>query len=266
MGDVEFFSFPPRTELEPFVATIWGVRGFGSHPVEAVVPNGAIELMVNFGPTQEVVGRGDLAVLERYRCAWLAGIQDQRLVHCSKMGADHISVRFRPGGAHAFFDLPMDALANEVIELDLLVGSEARSLRDRLGALASDRSRSDVFQDWLLERRRVHGAFEMVRRALDMLGRGDARAPIAAVCDDLGISNKHLVNQFRRLVGLPPKVVGRIQRFQRVIQACRNRAEVDWLDLVVSCGYADQSHLIREFRGFAGLRPSEYLALSASEH
>jgi AraC-like DNA-binding protein len=265
MGDVEFFSFPPRAELAPFVETIWGVRGMGTDPVEAVVPNGAIELMVNFGPTQEVVGRGDHTVLERYRYAWLAGIQDRRLVHCSRLGADHISVRFCPGGAHAFFELPMDTLANQVIELDLLVGSEARSLRDRLGVLSSDRSRSGLFQDWLLGRRRVHSAFELVRRALDILDRCDARAPIAAVCDDLGISNKHLVSQFRRLVGLPPKVVGRIQRFQRVIQACGSREEVDWLDLVDSCGYADQSHLIREFRGFAGLTPSEFLVVAAPE-
>lgn len=105
MREAEFFSVPPRSDLAPFVEAIWGVRGFGEHSTEAVVPNGAIELMVNFGPAQEVVGRGDRSLRETFKNAWLAGIHDQRLIHSSERGADHIAVRFRPGGAHAFFDL-----------------------------------------------------------------------------------------------------------------------------------------------------------------
>jgi len=102
----EFFAFPPRAELAPFVDTIWGVRGHADFSTESVLPNGAIELMINFGPAQRVVGHGERELHDSYRNAWLAGIQDRRLVHAADHGADHIAVRFRPGGAHAFFDIP----------------------------------------------------------------------------------------------------------------------------------------------------------------
>lgn len=254
----EFFAFAPRPELSPFVELVWGVRGFADHSVEAVLPNGAVELMVSFGPEQRIVEHGERRLDDCYREAWLAGIQDRRLVHASDHGADHIAVHFRPGGAHAFFDIPMHEATNRVIDLDLLVGRAAVDLRDRLGDLAGDRARAEALQDWLLERRRVHASFAVVSHATEML-RGGFRTSVADVCDRLGMSNKHLVHQFRTVVGLPPKVVGRITRFQRVIAACRGRQRVDWVDLAHAHGYADQSHLIREFRRLGGVTPTEFL-------
>jgi len=255
----EFFSFRPCRELAPFVDAIWGVRGHGGYSVEAVLPNGAIELMINFGPLQRVVGHGERNLNDTYRHAWLAGIQDTRLVHAADDGADHMAVRFRPGGAHAFFDMPMDEAANRVLDLELLIGSEASSLRDRLGVVDGEPARARVLQTWLLERRRVHDSFITVRNAAEMLRGGGFRTPVSDVCARLGLSNKHLVQQFRRIVGLPPKVLGRIERFQAVIGACRGRSRVDWLELTHALGYADQSHLIREFRRLACVTPSEFL-------
>jgi len=46
----KFFSFDPPRDLAPFVEAIWGVRGLAGYTTEAVLPSGAVELMVNFGP------------------------------------------------------------------------------------------------------------------------------------------------------------------------------------------------------------------------
>jgi len=152
-----------------------------------------------------------------------------------------------------------------VVELDLVIGRESHSLRDRLGAASSDGARVEAFQDWLIERRRVHDGFEVVDRALVMLRRYGSRAPVTTVCKNLGISNKHLIEQFRRLVGLPPKIMGRIARFQQVVDTCRGQQAIDWPDLAYASGYADQSHLIREFRRLAGVTPSDFLVQTVAD-
>jgi hypothetical protein len=123
--------------------------------VSGFVPNGAIELMVNLGPRQHVVAYGEREADDVFARAWIAGIQDQRLVHASPHGANHVAVRFRPGGAHAFFDLPMDALTGQVVELaDLMGRPAAESLWARVGAAVSDEARCRALEAWLLERRR----------------------------------------------------------------------------------------------------------------
>lgn len=260
MSDFTFFQIAPPAALAPFVECVWGVRGSAEYHVEAVVPNGAMELMVSLGPRQKVVAFGERTVDETFDTAWLAGIQDQRLVHASEHGSDHISVRFRPGGAHAFFGLPMDELTNRVIPLGDLIGDDAIGLRDRIGIEATDEARARSFASWLLERRMpVHPHFGTVRRAIDLV-RGSARGlRVADLCDRLGLSNRHLIEQFRRTVGLAPKTYARIERFQRVVESCRGRGDVCWSRLAVRHGYADQSHLIREFRRLSAVTPSEFL-------
>ncbi|MGH7539515.1 MAG: AraC family transcriptional regulator [Gemmatimonadota bacterium] len=262
MSGFVFFSFPPGAELAPFVDSFWGVRGSAHYHVESVLPNGAIELMVNFGPRQKVVAYGERDAQDEFRRAWIAGIQDQRVVHASPEGANHIAARFRAGGAHAFFDLPMYELTNRVVELDDLIGSGATGqLWSRLRDVADDEGRCRAFERWLLERRTaVHPSFATVRRAIDLL-RGSARGtPVGVVCARLGMSNRHLIKQFRETVGLAPKSYGRIDRFQSVIGACRGKDDVSWSRLAVEYGFADQSHLIREFRRLGMITPGEFLA------
>ncbi len=259
MTGFTFFSYAPRPTLAPFVEMIWGVRGSAEFHSEAVLPGGSMELMVNLGPPQRISAYGDRDVEEWYTHAWVAGIQDQRLVHTSSH-ANHIAVRFRPGGAHAFFGLPMDALANRVIELDQVIGPAAAGLRDRVLEQPDDPGRSGALQSWLMERRMaVHPYFATVRRAVDLLRSRSFRGGVAQVCDSLGLSNRHLVKQFRESVGLTPKTLGRIARFQGVIADCQGRQDVAWSRLAMRHGYADQAHLIREFRVLGSVTPLQFL-------
>src|SRR5205085_11957140 len=77
------------------------------------------------------------------------------------------------------------------------------------------------------------------------------------VSAQIGRSSRWFIDRFSRVVGLPPKVFSRIQRFQAALRNvnCRNLA-----DLAVSSGYYDQAHLIHEFNRVAGMSPSAPLA------
>ena len=260
----EVFTQPASAQLAPFVESFWGGRGVGPFEREVILPNGATELMINFGPTQRVYAYGDRKVDEEFHKAWLAGIQDTTLTIGSCDGFDHIAVRFRPGGAHAIFDLPMDDLAGRVLDLDLLLGSAARSLRDRLGSLDSDTERIRALEAWLLERlRSVHPYYRTICRAMDMVRSSGFTVSVAGLCDRLGLSNRHLIAQFRRVVGLPPKTMARIERFNAVIEATKGRIDVDWAGLAYRFHFADQSHLVREFKRLSGVSRTQFLAQRA---
>jgi AraC-like DNA-binding protein len=89
---------------------------------------------------------------------------------------------------------------------------------------------------------------------------------IGALAEEVGWSRKHLASQFGAQVGLAPKVMARVLRFNRAISLLKETENSsDWSGIAFDCGYYDQSHLIREFRDFAGQTPTEF-ARSLSDH
>jgi AraC-like DNA-binding protein len=52
----------------------------------------------------------------------------------------------------------------------------------------------------------------------------------------------------------------RIVRFERLLADVYDKPSVDWASMAAEHGYFDQSHLIRDFRGFTGMTPTGYLA------
>lgn len=269
-GDFHYFALPPSPALSPFVECFWGVRGnlgVFDYEVESVLPTGTVEVMVNFGARQRIVAYGERSASDVFDRAWISGMQDQPLVHRAEGFSDHISVRFRPGGAHAFLPLPLDALTNQVVSLEDVVGPRVGALRDRLAAEPTDAGRCRILEDWLLAcRREVHPWFYTVRRAVDLLRGGARGLGVSEVCDRLGLSNRHLIRHFRATVGLTPKTYARVERFQALIQDTRGDPDPSWSRLAARHGYADQSHLIREFHRFAHLTPGDFLARRTPDH
>jgi hypothetical protein len=58
-------------------------------------------------------------------------------------------------------------------------------------------------------------------------------------------------------IGVPPKYVQRVQRLHRAVRSADSSPVPDWARLAVETGFYDQAHLIREFRTFTGLSPTE---------
>lgn len=264
----EFHASPPSSRLAPFIEVIWAVRGATDYTCEAVLPNGVIELMINFGPTQQVLAYAERRVQQDFKRFWVAGLQERSLTIASPFGCDHMGVRFKPGGAHAFFELPISELSNQVIDLDLIVGAaSAAEIHERLLMATSHRERCLVIEHWLLTRRyAVHPYYATTRRAIDLLHASGFRVSVTELCDRLGLSNRHLIDQFRRVVGVTPKSLSRITRFHSVIRAIHNVDDPDWAALAYRFNFADQPHLVREFRHFAGVTPVEFVASRSADH
>ncbi len=77
---------------------------------------------------------------------------------------------------------------------------------------------------------------------------------------ETGWSARHLSASLRRETGLSPKVAARVLRFDRARRLIAAAPASRLADVAPACGYADQSHLDRDFREFAGAAPSRWLA------
>ncbi|MBB6670735.1 helix-turn-helix domain-containing protein [Cohnella nanjingensis] len=94
--------------------------------------------------------------------------------------------------------------------------------------------------------------------ALRMFEHSPANAPfIAEIADMANLSTERLIRVFKEEVGLTPKKYGSIARFQLSLRMIRESREIPNIDMALSGGYYDQSHLYREFRKYANRTPAE---------
>ncbi|UBU10239.1 helix-turn-helix transcriptional regulator [Nonomuraea gerenzanensis] len=81
---------------------------------------------------------------------------------------------------------------------------------------------------------------------------------VEALAGELGVSRRYLELGFRRVVGLSPKTVARVARFQRAVRTLSRPSAM--LSEAVACGYADQPHLTREIRAMTAMTPKQLFA------
>lgn len=172
-----------------------------------------------------------------------------------------IQLALTPLGCRALCGAPAAAIARSVAPLEALLGPRARELVHRASAATTWPARFAVVDQILLSA--VDDAAVVrpeIRAAWHHLLARRGAVTVSAVADAVGWSRRHLAAQFRNELGLSPKTVARMARFDHAQQLLRrpNRPSVGMVAALA--GYADQAHLTREWREFAGTGPVAWLA------
>jgi AraC-like DNA-binding protein len=84
--------------------------------------------------------------------------------------------------------------------------------------------------------------------------------------DCIGISQNHLLTQFKRMIGISPKALARLYRLKRILRSIDPTQHVDWTRIAHRSGYYDQAHFGNDFREFTGHTPTDYLRLRRQLH
>lgn len=169
--------------------------------------------------------------------------------------SDCIQINFTPLGARRFFGLPMSELTDRMVALDDVLGADGMTLHNRLSNASDWERRFDIAERFVLDRlRRTDRPSPEIAWAFERIAATGGREKVASIAEKIGWSRKHLARRFAEDVGLGPKSVSRIVRLNRAIAAARSGAG-GWAAIAADCGYADQAHLVREFRELAGASP-----------
>ena len=176
-----------------------------------------------------------------------------------------LGVYLEPGATSAVLRVPAVELTDRVVSVDELWGAPGARLAEELAAL-DEAARVERLEAALLER---------LRRAPPDRGRGRA-APrgsvdvrglarwvraepsgmtVGRLAEAAGVSRQHLTRAFREAVGVSPKRYCRLARFRAGLVYAGAGAGVQWARVAAELGYADQSHMIAEFRELSSLTP-----------
>ncbi|MBL6937068.1 MAG: AraC family transcriptional regulator [Alphaproteobacteria bacterium] len=179
--------------------------------------------------------------------------------------ARFMRVRFRPGGAFAFFRPPPGELRNAHLSLEDIWGCDAGLLQERLAEASSIPERFRILADALIAAApRPFANAPAVAQALCLATPAPHRVRAADLAKASDLSMKRFIHLFTEEVGVTPKLFLRIARFERLLARIFPQPSVDWCETAQRHGYFDQSHMIRDFRDFAGMTPVTYFANRSS--
>ena len=253
----------PKPPLSQFVENIWLVEAFvADYTREKILPDGAIELIIDLDTQPKTIFESEGS--EQFRTvskAWISGERTRYLVIGAERNQSMVGIRFRPGGAYPFFGFPISELSESVTELDLIWGKLVNDIRDQLLEIESAELRLLRMESILLQQaKRSLEANRLIAFAVHQLQHSPQFLAIRDLANTIGITQKHLISQFEKVVGLRPKSFARVCKFQKVVNLIEQQKEFEWAAVAADCGYYDQAHFIHEFQTFSGLNPSAYVA------
>jgi AraC-like DNA-binding protein len=257
-GYWQSFRWMPHPEL---ALRIRGYNGYFESSSQRVrrreLPSGEVALIISLGPRWRSIDPVTGAPVGTLR-TFIAGLDDTYSLVDSETSGAAIQVDFTPIGARQLLQLPMHLVSKRTTELADLLGSQADRLVERLVEAPDWHCRFLTLDNFLLSRIR---RYERSTREIDWawrqldLSRGSVR--VEKIREQLGWTRKRLVKAFRDEIGAPPKLLARVLRFRRALAEFNAQKISDFSRLATECGYSDQAHMIREFKDFSGLTPTE---------
>ena len=204
---------------------------------------------------------GQLRPLE---AVYALGLRDGAMGMVSKGMTHALGVELYPWGALRLLGLQRGAL--NVFERDL--GQRCRDLAKAIQALlkAGDLPEAlGLLEAWLLglAAQTPQGSSAAIEAArLLYASRGTDK--IFQIAETLGLSVRQLERGFAEDIGMPPKALARVIRFEQAYHQLLHSPIRNLSQLAFDLGYADQAHLTREFQGFALTTPASFVKMAQS--
>jgi AraC-like DNA-binding protein len=252
-------EFAAPSALGAHVRCLWHLQGDGTgSPPEPIVPDGCAEIVLNFS---DPFLRHDGGDVERQPLELCAGPLS-RAIHIQPSGRIDIwGIRFHPWSAARFIDASATELRDHVPALGD-VSTPLRTAFDAVRDMAPER-RHDALTDALSRRAaKVETPDGLLPATIDRIMTRPEQLSVRLLAREFGSSVRRLQSLFERNVGLPPKLLTRIARFQRALAVARGNPSMSWSAVAHAAAYYDHAHFVHDSHDLVGCPPS---ALAARE-
>ena len=228
------------------------------------LPSPSLTLVVTFGEPLTMLDATGTPITRRSVLGGLHTVAET-IVHRGRQSGVHVVLD--PLAARALLGRPAAELHGVTADTDAVLGAAGRELAERVDAADGWDARFAAL-DTVLGRAMARAprptVADEVRHAWRRLVGSGGRTGVRDLADEVGWSDRHLGQRFRAELGVGPKAAARMARFDVARRRLAGRAAAGHplalAELAADAGYADQAHLAREFRDFAGCSPTRWIA------
>lgn len=255
------FSRIPAYPLAEDIAVFWYNAGF--EPIsrfERILPTGTIELVLDLDRSfVQLYNPNRDRRLARYSRHILCGPQSRYFMMDTHSIGPSVGIHFKPGGLSPYISVPVSELHNQLVDADDLWGLDTQIPREKLLAAETPSAMFACLEAFLLMRRLSGRPSHPVVVLAKEVYRQVEPPSLKAFAASVGLSQKRLIDLFRREVGMTPKRFHRLMRFQTSLRVLAGPQKQDLAETALISGYYDQAHFNQDFKAFSGLTPRLFL-------
>lgn len=258
---MNYQTFQPHSDLESLVKCYWilEVPGDKNSQRQRIIPDGCIEMAFILGDNIKRYTSEDQFILQPR--AMVLG-QTIEPFYIEPMGyVNSFAVRFYPYGFANFVTTPIKDLANKETPIELLFGEKpAKELEQKIIQATDTKERIEIIEDFLLDRLNNKVTIDnIVKITIDTLLSTKGSTPINIILKDDLSKRRQLERRFLKQIGISPKQLGKIIRFQTALKMLLNEQSESLTSIAYESEYYDQAHFIRDFKEYTGTTPQEFL-------
>lgn len=249
----------PGARLLPYVNCYWALHStVALHLQDRTFPDGCQEIVFN---VSGLVKRSDNG--KDFFCnppVELIGQMTRPYEIVTEGNQLYFGVKFYPHSFAAFTQESIDYLRDQSIDVRLLFCAEFLEVYERIIEKRDFNFFVSETDNYLNKRlsmgRSTSRAYSIVDQVVRNIYITRSEEYLQKMHRHLGVSQRHLQNIFKSFVGLSPKQLFRMIRFQSCFKGLHSAPSLT--EHALACGYYDQAHFNHDFKALAGITPTAW--------
>ena len=255
-------NIEPHPLLKSYIQKMWLFESSGKMPVDdlkLVVPNGNIKLSVAFRNGIVAAMNGQVFTSKEQNIS-LTGLADVPVILDVEkdVATGTIVVEFNPQGAYRFFQISLRDIQNQIHPLTDILGTVAKQLEEQISNAESVGGKVNLLQQFLLKQFLLQPEDSIFEYCVAKIVSSKGKITIKELEKKTGYSSRWMNMKFADKLGISPKNLATIIRFNQYYNAVANNKEMDFMQKAFYDHYYDQSHFLKEFKRFTGVSHSGF--------
>jgi AraC-like DNA-binding protein len=173
-----------------------------------------------------------------------------------------IVIVFQPFGINRLLGISANEFKDKIIPVEEIFGKQGLFLQEQLYELVSFEDKLKTLNRFFLElsSKNQIANHAIIQPSIDFILKNKGEITIGQLVKHTGYTERHIERVFNENIGLNPKKFGNIVQLHFFLKQLKGISKPNNLvEICYEMGYSDQSHLIKTFKKYTGITPTQYL-------
>ncbi|MEQ2527453.1 helix-turn-helix transcriptional regulator [Bacillaceae bacterium CLA-AA-H227] len=248
-SNYQYREYSPSRSLKDFVACYWtvDVNASDMNKLHRVIPDGCVDIIF------------DLKSPSFSRGAFVVGLMTEYEVLNFSAKSSFFGIRFYSDTARQFICYPLSELIGNHVFLEDIWSNKALFLVEEMMSAQGISEIIKKVELMLLKFLILNESHtdSLLKSSMDYMYANQGMISIRMLAEKVNYSERNIRRTFQKELGIGPKEFSGVIRFQSLLRELYFDSHSRFTDIAVKYGYFDQPHLIKSFKRYYGLSPTQ---------